>query len=81
MIEQSLVSSASDPDIIIQLDIKISELSRQIEQDEEVVKKGESELKILNSSPSLDEASAELSTVFHFIVIVIFSFIYLFSQF
>ncbi|XP_046646824.1 homologous-pairing protein 2 homolog [Daphnia pulicaria] len=58
-INQDLVSSPDDLNIT-EIDAKISELTRQNAEDETFIKKAESELKILNSTLSIAEATSQL---------------------
>ncbi|EFX89589.1 proteasome [Daphnia pulex] len=58
-INQDLVSSPDDLNIT-EIDAKISELTRQNAEDEAFIKKAESELKILNSTLSIAEATSQL---------------------
>jgi 26S proteasome regulatory subunit (ATPase 3-interacting protein) len=62
-INQDLVSSPDDLNIT-EIDAKISELTRQNAEDETFIKKAESELKILNSTLSIAEATSQLKMVF-----------------
>lgn len=57
-----MVSSPNDPDLV-QMDSKIAELTRQIAEDQGVIKQAESELKTLNSTLSIEELSAQLEMV------------------
>lgn len=52
-----------------EIDLQIAELTRQISQDEEFLKKSQSELKILNSTLSVQEIKDQLKTVIETIII------------
>lgn len=71
LVDQSLISSANDPDIT-QMDSRIFELTKQVAEDSDVINKAEKELKLLNSTLTIEEASAQLNTVFSFFNAFIF---------
>ncbi len=60
-----MISSSNDPDIT-QMDSRIFELTKQVAEDSDVISKAEKELKLLNSTLSIEEASTQLTTVFNF---------------
>lgn len=74
-INQDLVSSPAGDLNITEIDAKISELTRQNAEDETFIKKAESELKILNSTLSIAEATSQLKMVFSFLFCILIMFL------
>lgn len=62
VVDQSLLTSSNDGNVA-DMDAKIAELTKQISQDEDFIKKAESELKLFNSSMSVEEISEQLKIV------------------
>lgn len=58
---------------VAEMDTRILELTRQIAGDEDFLKKVESELKVLNSSLSIEEIKDQLKTVSRFLLFESFS--------
>lgn len=62
VINQELVSSPGGANVT-EMDSRILELTRQIAEDEDFLKKAESQLKVLNSSLSIEEIKDQLKSV------------------
>ena len=52
-----------DASALSSMEREIAELSREVQTDEEAIKKGENELKILTSSLTVEEAKTQLAQV------------------
>lgn len=62
VVNQDLVTSPNGANVA-EMDSRILELTRQIAEDEDFLKKTESELKVINSSLSIEEIKDQLKSV------------------